>query len=505
VNAKGLELETKNALDIYTSAQYGFNKSLPVAIANNSHSDDMAYDGFEEYGYNAFLNKSAVNTCGARHIDLSGMTNAQIVDADAANFRAHTGKNVLAVNANSTATKQIKVIYNHMVPDYIQYAFGQSALTTLNNPGVFDVSVPFYGNSNGTTPTSPLNYSFDGSGGMFCRVDPVVQQICYGDPLRSEVHLHYMINASQYYEVATTGTYALNFVVQATQNPSSPAMFSVDIYDLNGVFIGSYNSPAIAQGGDAAVATINACLVKGKYKMIFSISEHYDNICVPSSTPPTVTCCSGVPNGNINLPARTFRFSIGSPGYASLATSNCTYTTPIAGNEYMLNQPMTFTWGQKMTFSAWVKESCNVETNGGVPCTAATYANNKVVFSFDCCGSPVECKPNGPIVDGWQRYEGDFTIPVYSGMVTMSFVNSSGSTVYFDDIRLHPYNANMKSYVYDPVNLRLISELDENNYATFYEYDEEGTLVRTKIETREGIKTVSETRSAKQKNIREIQ
>lgn len=63
----------------------------------------------------------------------------------------------------------------------------------------------------------------------------------------------------------------------------------------------------------------------------------------------------------------------------------------------------------------------------------------------------------------------------------------------------------MKSYVYDPVNLRLKAELDANNYASYYEYDEEGTLIRTKIETKEGVKTVTESRSAKQKNIRNIQ
>ena len=53
----------------------------------------------------------------------------------------------------------------------------------------------------------------------------------------------------------------------------------------------------------------------------------------------------------------------------------------------------------------------------------------------------------------------------------------------------------MKSYVYDPVSLRLMAELDENNYATFYEYDDEGTLVRVKKETDEGIMTIKENRS----------
>ena len=63
----------------------------------------------------------------------------------------------------------------------------------------------------------------------------------------------------------------------------------------------------------------------------------------------------------------------------------------------------------------------------------------------------------------------------------------------------------MKTYVYDPVNLRLVAELDENNYARFYEYDPEGTLIRTKAETRKGIKTINETRSAKQKTIDTVQ
>ena len=54
----------------------------------------------------------------------------------------------------------------------------------------------------------------------------------------------------------------------------------------------------------------------------------------------------------------------------------------------------------------------------------------------------------------------------------------------------------MKSYVYNPVNLRLMAELDENNYAAFYEYDDDGTLVRVKKETERGVQTIKETRSA---------
>ena len=54
----------------------------------------------------------------------------------------------------------------------------------------------------------------------------------------------------------------------------------------------------------------------------------------------------------------------------------------------------------------------------------------------------------------------------------------------------------MKSFVYDALSLRMMAELDENNYATFFEYDDDGTLTRVKKETERGIKTIKETRSA---------
>ncbi|MCY1558050.1 hypothetical protein D9M68_949530 [compost metagenome] len=63
-----------------------------------------------------------------------------------------------------------------------------------------------------------------------------------------------------------------------------------------------------------------------------------------------------------------------------------------------------------------------------------------------------------------------------------------------------PAQANMKSFVYNPVNQRLMATLDENNFASFYEYDQEGNLIRTKKETEKGIMTVSESRSANPKS-----
>jgi hypothetical protein len=99
------------------------------------------------------------------------------------------------------------------------------------------------------------------------------------------------------------------------------------------------------------------------------------------------------------------------------------------------------------------------------------------------------------IIDGWQRKEYFFEIPYGTTLVNLN-LTSGAQSAYFDDIRIHPFNSNMKSFVYHPVNLRLMAELDDNNYSTFYEYDNDGTLIRVKKETIKGIKTISETRSA---------
>ena len=67
--------------------------------------------------------------------------------------------------------------------------------------------------------------------------------------------------------------------------------------------------------------------------------------------------------------------------------------------------------------------------------------------------------------------------------------------VFFDDIRIHPFSSNIKTFVYNPKNLRYVAELDANNFATFYEYNEEGSLIRTQKETEKGIMTLKESKN----------
>jgi hypothetical protein len=141
--------------------------------------------------------------------------------------------------------------------------------------------------------------------------------------------------------------------------------------------------------------------------------------------------------------------------------------------------------------SAWVKEN-----NTAQP---INYSSS-IDISFEGATETYSFTPTGAIIEGWQRIEGVFNIPNGSTDINIALNNNvSPNAAYFDDIRIHNADGNMKSFVYDPETQRLMAELDENNYATIYEYDKEGGLVRVKKETERGIYTIQETRSGNSK------
>lgn len=133
--------------------------------------------------------------------------------------------------------------------------------------------------------------------------------------------------------------------------------------------------------------------------------------------------------------------------------------------------------------SAWVKESIS---NNAI----TSFANSKI--GVDAGNGLAWFIPSGQIIDGWQRIEGTFTANS-TGAISL-YLQALTNDVYFDDIRIFPYEGSMMSYVYDPITLRLVAELDERNYAKFYEYDEEGKLIRVKKETEKGVMTIQENR-----------
>lgn len=141
----------------------------------------------------------------------------------------------------------------------------------------------------------------------------------------------------------------------------------------------------------------------------------------------------------------------------------------------------------KYVVSAWVKKegSAPLDTN---------YTTARLRVSCPSVGgSTAYFTPSGQVIDGWQRIEGVYVIPPAASNFELKLEVTSGVFL-FDDIRFFPYDGSMMSYVYDPINLRLVAELDERNYAKIYEYDEEGKLIRVKKETEKGVMTIQENR-----------
>jgi len=146
--------------------------------------------------------------------------------------------------------------------------------------------------------------------------------------------------------------------------------------------------------------------------------------------------------------------------------------------------------GKQILISAWVKEQQD--------CKGLGYTGNKmnITVKRGAVVTTLTANPKGGIIDGWQRYEQVVDLPADATSLSVTLVSTGTSAVYLDDLRIHPYNANMRSFVYSPADLRMMAELDENNYATFFEYDDDGTLVRVKKETENGIKMIKESRTA---------
>lgn len=101
----------------------------------------------------------------------------------------------------------------------------------------------------------------------------------------------------------------------------------------------------------------------------------------------------------------------------------------------------------------------------------------------------------GAMVDGWQHTTYTFSIPSgASGDLLLSFTNTGENSIFVDDIRIEPVDGMSTCFVYDMRTQRLMAELDENHFATLYEYDEDGQLIRIKKETEKGIMTIQEGR-----------
>ena len=471
-NRKGFEIENYDPLDRHNTALYGYNLSLPVAVVQNSRYSQSLFDGFEDYEYRG--TKCQLPCAVVREFDFINGNENVAVD----NTEAHSGKHSLAINSGHQAVFTASVASTIAQQARISNGIDSASLTgtgkIVAGAGT-GLSVVYSctglgGGSAVTRNEGPLNFIYD-------TYSPSLPTPCNVDP----------DNDNQY---AATWTGKIQFRNSSfyTLHATTPDVFTssgagITVTDpaTSTIVLNLANDPDY--GGDRS-ASSTVALQAGK---LYDITVTYPRFNKQSggiilswsgtSQPREIIPISYLyPSGTPNTPL---------PGIVNAPGSYCLKGSVVTAQHALLP---TFSPYQnaKMVVSAWIK------TPGNCDNSSAT-GTGVITVSFNGSNS-VTLETTGVPVEGWQRYEATVTVPAAATNMSITITAGNGK-VLVDDIRMHPYNALMKSYAYDPVNLRLMAELDENNYATFYEYDDDGTLIRVKKETERGIMTVKETRT----------
>ncbi|WP_146080439.1 hypothetical protein [Nonlabens xylanidelens] len=451
ISPYGLELENKDPLDTprFSSAMYGFNKKFPTAVASNTEYRELAFDSFEDYDY--------IEHSGEEHFDFTNALH-QTVNADdeyisdVSNFfdikfhltdqAAHTGKTSLVLRGGE------------------RYGIEKSMKPCpKGNPG--------------DALRRILNY-------LWMNRELYEDGSCIDEP--SDLF-------------AVPGFNDLRPFIVNNPEGGIPIICNIIIDEERGIFFDFYSNLEFNQG-------INSLELKNDINFVFESFSPFDcgenapleNVVLGNNDPYNFSQASFNFDAECNYDEEE-KFSL----YHRMIELDdycidCTSFSPHSNKEYYV--------------SAWVNQFGNYlnETTpeGLRDEQPVTYEDVKLIVSFyDSNQNQLQSfrfKPEGKIINGWQKLSGRFIAGDDAYVMKVIVENSNlNSASLLDDLRIHPINGSMKSFVYDKNNFRLRAELDDNNYSTFYEYDMEGNLIRIKKETSRGIMTIQESRQGMSK------
>ncbi len=94
-NPYGFEIENKDALGRYSSAQYGYNNKFPTAVSANARYSQIGFDGFEDYNFQNF---------DPRHFNFRDLPVGNVVDT-----KSHTGRSSLKLEKGEKVTRRIRM------------------------------------------------------------------------------------------------------------------------------------------------------------------------------------------------------------------------------------------------------------------------------------------------------------------------------------------------------------------------------------------------------------
>jgi hypothetical protein len=471
-NNKSYEIENHDPLNRYNAGQYGYNQTLPVAVAQNARVQEIAFDGFEDYGYRTdSCQKCILN----RHVDFGSGTT--LVDTI-----SHSGLYSLRVAGNDSVSKTIALgLPQITVPELSMKEDSTPIIKTIVSGNGTGLGNYYLTINNGCHPYAPgvepvytgynTNVNYNSSGGNYILGTCRTNQLFYGfhgfiQPRYTGVYKFWVTGREDIgisiWRNGVRKQITLNSPIEVIGHPPNTA------YPTDTMLL---------QAGEVYKIEIGWDIFDSGYRILFEWESQGEQSQSREIVP--VTQLYPVGSNSATVKANTIVYD----------TTWCVkFKNPTASN--VMNKRFSPIQGRKVLVSAWVKQD--------QPCITGSYDNAQLelVFNNETGQNTFQLKPTGNIIEGWQRIEDTLTIPETATSVDINMYALSTAPVYFDDIRIQPFNANMKTFVYSPVNLRLMAELDENNYATFYEYDDDGTLIRLKKETERGVKTIKETRSA---------
>lgn len=316
-------------------------------------------------------------------------------------------------------------------------------------------------NVSATTLSDTLKSKFDISDSLCARIDSNLHRYGYRGLLKTHEQKYYpqkrlQTNLNNYLhqtKIDTDGEYEEFFAFRwgTNFNPSWETASKVVAYDQNGSPIEELdaigNASTVLFGYERTLPT--AVAGNSNYRNIgFDAFEDYPNNSYEDNGSHHLHFSSGV--------SITSEISHTGNSALKLNSSSSIDTLEVDGGDYVL--------------FAWKKS--NVHGN-------ISYFDGSTTTPGKVISNPIE---------GWELIRLDFTANGSSDQLVLN-----GQDAIFDDIRYQPFNSSMKCFVYEKATQKTLAVLDENHFATIYNYDRDQVLVQVKKETERGIRTIQST------------
>jgi hypothetical protein len=510
-NAYNFETENKDILDRYSSALYGYGGKLTTAVAANAAYNEIAFESFEEYAGNGLADIQTVTNQAVQfptlisNIEVPPLANFEqqglytitiVVDPTKVNLTPNMGFSIpaqvrLYVSTQSNSNNQ-NLIWNAPVESL-------STSTTITRTATVNLGdnlyVAFAGSDNGeieedfitvtisrTQESSALFHQFNNSTGNF---DFVTQ-----NKAGAREYL------TPYKVISGFGNYAiidLPYSAVCNELDSDKMLIKFAAESLEFECREQNNIKEVV--GDKTLVAMYPDECETNEEVANTMIKFDDSKAPGFSSNNNVQYWNGtiykvdekeVASNVTNLERGvSFTNEAAHSGEISLKIEGAS-----TSQEDMVNfkhPDLKLLPNKEYLISAWVRTA---EFDNLSPIALRDYnLDNEIGLYITVGQMPNQFfTPSGPIIEGWQRVEAVIKVPQVGGDLSISF--NPIVDMYLDDIRLHPVNGGMQTYVFDLEQYRLKATLDHNNYATFYYYDDEGNLFHVAKETMQGVKTI---------------